>query len=115
MNKKYYKYTTPYSITFFYVNEETKNVEGVIRENKTKNYVALTKINSNCWNDIDNNDAAKNLINSSTEIEKPEYEAAELIANSFFNSDFWLLSDDDIESPVNTEQKKELIAEITYV
>ena len=97
------------SLMFFYVNQQTRNVEGVITEISTDNIrsVAFAK-DSSCWEDVDNNKYAIDLIERSVQISREEYLKAEELANIMIKSDFWFLSEDKMIVPT---KEKEMVAE----
>lgn len=114
MGKIYYKQVLSNIITFFFVNTVTRNVEGMFREFKDKNTISIMRnIDTTLWEDIDNNDLAKALLDASTPIKQEEYEAAEFVMLAMIGSDYWFLSEDKYEEP-KIEENVEVVAETVY-
>ena len=118
MGMIYYKQVMPGALTYFFVNPVTRNIEGMIREMKTKDIVSIMKnIDTSFWNDIDHNENAKALIENSIQISQEEYEAAEYIAKVMIETDYWYISEDKIEQIeyADAEEIKEVVTETVVI
>ena len=117
MEHTYYRCIRPQCVMYFYHNHDSGNLEGVITEVKTNNTLSVRRGNhGNCWNDVENNVFAKQMITDSSVITKEEYAAVNGLVDVFMNEDAWLTTDPDIMKeglkkyqPIETEKVTEVV------
>lgn len=115
MGPIFYKQVLPQIITFFFVNPQTRNIEGMFKECKLKNTLSLMRdCNTELWKDIDNNELAKSLINASKQIAQEEYEAAKFVLDSMIDYDCWLTSEDKVGTSTIETENKEVVTDVIY-
>jgi len=100
-------------MTFFCVNEETRNIECMFREYKTSETLSLSYVhNLEMWDNVDNNELSRTLIQTSEEISQTEYEAAEFIMKAMVESEYWLITED--KCVIQNPHKSEVVTEPVY-
>jgi hypothetical protein len=110
---KYYKQALPSLMTFFCVNEETRNVECMFREYKSSEMLSLSYVhNLSMWDNVDNNELSRTLIQTSVEIKKEEYEAAEFIMKAMVESEYWIIAEE--KCVLQNPHKSEVVTEPVY-
>ena len=108
----YYKQELAYSIIFYYVNQATHRIEGMYAEHKNNNMLSLRRnIDTSMWTDVETNELAQELINTSVVISREEYETAVEIINAMVDSDYWLSSEDKMGSSIVEKKEKEVVSE----
>ena len=115
MGHIYYRNIKPQCIIYFYVNQTTRNIEGVITEIKTDYVLSIRKGNhGHTWDDVDNNVFAKELINTSTVISEEEYNEVNDIVNAFLHQDVWITTNADTVKTAIDEKETEKVTEVVY-
>lgn len=118
MEHTYYRCVRPQCVMYFYHNHETDNLEGVITEVKTDNTLSVRRGNNgNCWDDVENNVFAKQMIADSTVITKEEYATVSGLVDVFLAEDAWLTTEPDIIKEGNKKYKQaetEKVTEVVY-
>jgi len=95
MIKYYRKTNNPQAITMFYIDYDSKKVDGLIEEYKTKDKISFQRnIFTFCFTDSKSNNFVNNLIESSVEIKKSEYDTAAAIINSMIDIEGFLIKEE---------------------
>lgn len=116
MGEIYYRNIKPQCVMYFFVNQKTRNIEGVITEIKTDTTMSVRKgKHGSMWNDIDNNAFAQELIKTSAAITEEEYNEVNEIADGFLDKKMWITTDyEDIENALKPVKQEELVTEVVY-
>ena len=118
MEHTYYRCVRPQCVMYFYHNHETDNLEGVITEVKTDNTLSVRRGNhGNCWDGVEGNVFAQQMIADSTVIEKKEYVAVSGLVDVFLAEDAWLTTEPDIIKEGNKKYQQvetEKVTEVVY-
>ena len=107
----YYKNVKPSCIIFFYVNQNTKMIEGVFSEVRLKDIISIRRNSSMLvgYGKIDEDEKAQAFLKASKQITYEEYKYSKLMLDSFMDSEYWLISEDPIK-----EEIKEEVTETVY-
>ena len=118
MEHTYYRCVRPQCVMYFYHNHETDNLEGVITEVKTDNTLSVRRGNhGNCWNGVENNVFAKQMITDSVVITKKEYSVVKDLTDILLAEDTWLTTEYEVIIEGNKKYQQietEKVTEVVY-